>query len=168
MLEDRHARSKWGAWRGLTGFERRQTVAAVVWLPLVTLGLRGLGFRRLRTGLARLAPPPAGSLEPSPTDEAHAAAVARAVSRAGRYGAVRGSCLAQSLAVWWLLRRRGLEAEVCIGVRGPTDTLEAHAWVEHRGRVLTDTADVRMRFAAFERVDVPSARACHPVPGGAP
>ena len=94
--------------------------------------------------------------------------MARSVSRAARFGAVRGSCLAQSLVVWWLLRRCGLDAEVCIGVRRPTDTFQAHAWVEHRGTVLNDTADVRERFAAFERVEVPSTDARDPVAGGAP
>jgi hypothetical protein len=167
MPDNRHAGSMWRLWRSLTGFERRQTVAALVWLPVVTLGLRALGFGRLRAGLARLAPLPAGSLVPLPDADTRAVAVARSISRAARYGVVHGSCLAQSLAVWWLLRRCGLEAEVCIGVRRSTDTVEAHAWVEHRGIVLNDTADVRDRFAAFE-FEVRWTDARHPVVGGAP
>jgi hypothetical protein len=168
MPDNRRVRSKWDTWRNLTRFERRQTVAALVSLPVVALGLRTLGFGRLQAGLARLAPPRVGSLAPPPDTDERAAAVARAVRRAARFGAARGSCLAQSLVVWWLLRRGGLEAEVCIGVRRPADTFEAHAWVEYRGTVLNDTADVRERFAAFERVEVRSSGARQPVPGGAP
>jgi hypothetical protein len=168
MPDNRRDRSSWGKWRGLTAFERRQTVAALVWLPVVVLGLRRLGFRRLRAGLVRLAPLSPRSLVPSPDAEARAAAVVRSVRRAARFGVGRGSCLAQSLAVWWLLRRCGLDAEVCIGVRRPADTFEAHAWVQYRGTVLNDTVDVRERYAAFERVEMRSTGVRHPVPGGAP
>jgi hypothetical protein len=160
-------RAKWSTWRSLTDFERRQTLAALVWLPVVGLGLR-LGYGRLTAGLARLAPLPAGSLVPSPDAEARAAAVARSVSRAARFGAVRGSCLTQSLVVWWLLRRCGMDAEVRFGVRRMTDPFQAHAWVEHRGTVLNDTLDVRERFAVFEPIEVPSADTRNPVTGGSP
>jgi hypothetical protein len=64
---------------------------------------------------------------------------------------VRARCLERSLTLWWLLRRRGVGAEVELGVR-KTDAgeLEAHAWVEVAGRVVNDGDDVRERFAAFE------------------
>jgi hypothetical protein len=49
----------------------------------------------------------------------------------------RGPCLAQALAGQWLLRRRGLPAELCIGVvRRPGEELLAHAWVEIDGMVV--------------------------------
>ena len=47
--------------------------------------------------------------------------------RAGRY--VPGaSCLAQSMALVWLLRGRGMDADLRIGVKD-AGAFEAHAWV---------------------------------------
>jgi hypothetical protein len=55
--------------------------------------------------------------------------------RAGRY-VPGGSCLAQSVALVWLLRGRGMDADLRIGVTG-ADTFEAHAWVVCEGKDMT-------------------------------
>jgi hypothetical protein len=55
--------------------------------------------------------------------------------RAGRY-VPGGSCLAQSVALVWLLRGRGMDADVRVGVTN-TRAFEAHAWVECDGKELT-------------------------------
>lgn len=49
-------------------------------------------------------------------------------------------CLPQSLALQALLRRQGLSAELRIGVRRADGKLQAHAWVEHAGSPLGETA----------------------------
>lgn len=67
---------------------------------------------------------------------------------AGRYVPTNGSCLRQSLLVWWLLRRKGVPAELCIGVR-KQEGLAAHAWVEVAGQPVNDAPDVAERFAPF-------------------
>ena len=67
-------------------------------------------------------------------------------------------CLTRSLALAWLLKRRGIPFVLRIGVpRGTTIawegkpvTLSAHAWVEHAGIVLNDRQDVALRFSAFD------------------
>jgi len=69
---------------------------------------------------------------------------------AGRYVPTNGSCLRQSLLVWWLLRRREAPAELRIGVR-KQDGFSAHAWVEVDGQPVNDAGDVAERYAAFER-----------------
>ncbi len=46
------------------------------------------------------------------------------------------TCLRQSLALQWLLARRGIPAELRIGVRKQTGALEAHAWVECAGQAI--------------------------------
>ena len=56
-----------------------------------------------------------------------------------------GSCLRRSLALWWLLHRRGIESEIHFGGRSVNE-LEAHAWLEVDGRPLTDVVDPRQRF----------------------
>jgi hypothetical protein len=49
-----------------------------------------------------------------------------------------------------MLRRRGIDAELCLGARLDEGTLAAHAWVTSGGRVLNDTPDVHQRFAPFD------------------
>lgn len=48
-------------------------------------------------------------------------------------------CLSRSLAVFSMLRARGVTAQLVLGVRSTPFT--AHAWVQHRGRVLNDTVE---------------------------
>jgi hypothetical protein len=125
---------------------------ALALLPLTALALRIVGFRRWQAALARLAPvgapPPEG-------DEVvvlrQARMVARMVEAAARHGPYRASCLPRSLTLWWLLRRRGINADLRIGVRKEAGRFEAHAWVTLGGLVLNDNSDVGERFAAFDR-----------------
>ena len=136
---------------GLSGSERAALAQALALLPLTAGGLRLVGFRRWQAMLARLAPMTAA---PAWRDDADALGQARIVSRmvavAARCGLYRANCLPQSLVLWWLLRRRGIIADFRIGARMTTGRFEAHAWVEWRGVVLNDGADVRQRFAAFD------------------
>ncbi len=79
--------------------------------------------------------------------------VARMVAVAAGHGIYRSNCLKQSLVLWWLLGRSGIQSEIKIGVnRDGAKPLNAHAWVECSGQVLNDTEDVQQRFSAFEPV----------------
>src|SRR5438128_8902961 len=49
------------------------------------------------------------------------------------------TCLTQSLALHRLLARSGYASRVQIGVAKENGRFQAHAWVEHRGKVLLDT-----------------------------
>jgi hypothetical protein len=55
-----------------------------------------------------------------------------------------------------MIRMRGAAAQVRIGVRFASGTLDAHAWVELDGQPVNDRADVSTRFAAFDQI-VPAA-----------
>ncbi len=74
-----------------------------------------------------------------------------ALARARRYAPYRGNCLSQSLALWWALRRRGIATDLVLGAKIDDGQFAAHAWIEARGVVLNDRADVRERFAALTR-----------------
>lgn len=73
-------------------------------------------------------------------------------------GPWRPKCLVRSLALAWLLSRRGVPFVVRIGVpidKGDVhskdpDGFRAHAWVEHAGIVLNDRQDVAGKFSAFD------------------
>ena len=73
------------------------------------------------------------------------------IAAAARYGGVRANCLARSEALWWLLWRQGIASDLRIGVSKSHGDFAAHAWVEWKGRVLNDGADVHERFAALDR-----------------
>lgn len=57
------------------------------------------------------------------------------------YYRVRRDCLPAGMLAFYLMRRRGLPAELCIGVR--KFPFKAHAWVELEGRIVfTTPADI--------------------------
>src|SRR4051812_45707466 len=62
---------------------------------------------------------------------------------------VGATCLPQSLALHWLLARRGIRASVCIGVGAQGALFPAHAWVEIDGRPEPPDAG-----AGYERICV--------------
>lgn len=123
-----------------------------LWLLLggVSLLLRVLDFQRARRLLVPFLPA-AKSLAAIPEDAmSYALRVGHLARIAGRHVPTNGSCLRQSLLVWWLLRRRGLPAELRIGI-SQSGGFAAHAWVELEGQPINDSADVANRFVAFER-----------------
>jgi hypothetical protein len=64
--------------------------------------------------------------------------VARLVSLAARHTLLPNTCLHRSLALWWLLERRGFASRLEFGARKRNGAFEAHAWVEHDGVVVSD------------------------------
>jgi len=133
----------------LPRIERWLLVQAMAALPLVTLTLRTIGLKRCYLGLERLAPTAGGSVLTGTRACHRATRTAWLVRVASTYGFVQGSCLAQSLTIWWLLRRQRVPGELRIGVRKQQGRLEAHAWIEHRSWVLNDDAGIGRRFSPF-------------------
>ncbi len=47
-------------------------------------------------------------------------------------------CLAQAIAAWWMLARRGIHGTVYFGVaRNPDKPFDAHAWLRCGSRIVT-------------------------------
>lgn len=109
--------------------------AVILALP-VELGLRCIGFDRLVKVMSRSVKPSRAAVDP---DRA-----ARLVDRVWRLYPF-ATCLKKSLVLWWILRRRGVHADLRIGVRRVEGRFESHAWVQHGGRVLLD-ADLAEGF----------------------
>lgn len=109
-------------------------------LVLVWSGLRLLSFQRLCRLIARVPPKPTSRVSEEPPD---ILAALRAIDIASRV--VPGAtCLTRALALQVLLRRQGRVSRLHIGVaKDQAHGLEAHAWVEYRGRiVLGDSPDL--------------------------
>lgn len=131
------ARSKVGAaWR-MSWAERRLFAAAWLMLVGITVSTKLAGFQRTRAVLAsRRGPPrPAATSDAAPD---RVLATSQLVDAASRNTGLRHTCLHRSLALWWLMRRRGVDVTLKIGARRCTDGLEAHAWVEHAGVIVND------------------------------
>lgn len=115
--------------------DRRLVLEAASLLTLVWIGLRLLGFSKVR----RILEPYRGSPRAGNGDRAHPSAIGR-VSWAITAVAARlpwTNCLVRAFAADVMLRRRRLGSEVCLGVRVRDGVLriEGHAWVECDGAV---------------------------------
>ncbi|HEX7374514.1 MAG TPA: lasso peptide biosynthesis B2 protein [Steroidobacteraceae bacterium] len=138
------------AWRSLSGADRRSLAALACALPIVELSLRLLGARRTAAWLTRLLRP-GGFHAPTAIELQQAERLARLAAIAGPRVPVAAHCLSQSLLVQALLRRRGLEAEVQVGVRKNPQGLDAHAWVQLAGRALAQTSLQHLPLQASSR-----------------
>src|SRR5713226_1799657 len=133
----RSAVNRWSRYWRLSALERSLLWRALVLLPLTTVALRLLGFRRWYAALARLAPlRPSHAVKPSLSFAEQAQLTTRMVQAASREGLCRTNCLEQSVVLWWLLRRQGISSDLRIGVCKSSDGVAAHAWVEFAGAVL--------------------------------
>jgi len=131
------------AWRRLPRGERRDALAIAALIPLAALAVRAAGFSRVRRTLDR---PPRLRVDRDAAERG----LSRALARARRHAPYRGNCLSQSIALCWLLRRRGVRAELRLGARIDSGVFSAHAWVVSNGRVLNDASDVHERFVPFQ------------------
>lgn len=124
-------------------WQRRRLLAeALALMPLVVVSLGRFGLGRTGRLLRRLG----AARRPSPGVEVDLAAMAWAARASARQGPWGAACLAESLVLWWMLRRRGVAADIRLGVAVPDRSPEAHAWVEVDGQPVNDTPEVVQRF----------------------
>lgn len=119
-------------------------LAFAIGLRITRLVIRLGGFRRTIV-LARRIPS-------SGRDTPALAAVtdwSRSIERVGGrpYG---GTCLDRSVFLWWLMRVRGLDGNLRIGVVVADGRLDGHAWVELDGFVVNDDFDIADRYEVFD------------------
>ena len=137
-----------GRWRA-----RGATLEAMVLLGLARLLVARVRFGRWRGWLGV----PVAAVHGDPKLRLDNNLARRRLARAVARGAARlpgeSRCLAQAMALQWMLRRRGLGGVIHLGVlpgdkRGGLDDL--HAWVTRSGEVLVGATDEPHRplFAA--------------------
>ena len=137
--------------------ERSLFWQSLLLIPSTCALLRILGFQRTLSLLSRFSRSHASAFS-SRSEHANAVSMCRIVSAASRHGLCTATCLRHALVLWFLLRRRGMPAELRIGVRKAEDCLEAHAWVESNGHVLDGTGglvgagETTAPFAVFDKV----------------
>lgn len=120
-------------------------------LTLTWLGLRSLGFQRWQKLLSRLTPAAPGTVEISESFLDRCRAMARVEQSVARCLPFQSNCLDQSVALWWMLRRRGIAATMHIGGRKEAANFEAHAWVEVGGFTFPEMSGGNSPFTPFDR-----------------
>lgn len=130
--------------------DRKLLIRAAVLLWIVRLGLWILPFQRLRDLLSKKN---RKLIAEATTELASIRKITRSVKRMSRY-VPAATCLAQSLVTVKLLEDAGLPACLRIGVaRSEGGKLEAHAWVESKGRVIIGDTHVDLtRFTVLHAV----------------
>ena len=121
-----------------------ETVTAFIGLAAFDLLLKFRGFKCLISTVKRRQ-----TAEPLTTDREICRRVRAMVDRAQMYYPKKAMCLQHSAVVAWLLRRRGVPAEMVLAA---CDYLpEAHAWVEVDGEVVNDSAKVKESYRELYR-----------------
>lgn len=128
-------------WRDLPRGERRATLVMAALVPLVHVSVRVLDYQRTQRWLAARTPAPGTRRPPADTLRRWVTATTRVQA----YSPCPGNCLSRSVALWWMLRRGGVDATLQLGV-SLAGRFAAHAWVEADGQVLNDTQDVTTRY----------------------
>jgi len=103
---------------------------ALILLPPVSVGLRLVGLRRALALVQALPPARRRCAEDDPRGAPRTAWLVEVAARCWR---PRPTCLAKALVVLSLLKRRGLPAQLVVGVTKARGPLEGHAWVELDG-----------------------------------
>ena len=138
-------RRKLARLRSLSLDQWKVLAASLVLVPAVELVLHRKGFNRTSAALAGRSQRPA-----RPSSPTEVVPVAVAVILVANRRLIGAACLGRSLVLWFLVRRRGIDAELVIGAEAPKNgVLPAHAWVEVDGVPVNDVADVRERFGSF-------------------
>jgi transglutaminase superfamily protein len=132
--------------RGLTRWSPRQwALMAEAWLALLVARV-AVRFLRLPEVLDRLQRWSRFRAAP-----AESATLARAVWRAAALHALPMLCLPRSLALAWMLARRGQPCEIIIGAQPKGGTLDAHAWIEQDGVPINSPPDSAETFPVLLR-----------------
>jgi hypothetical protein len=111
-------------------------LACTVMLAALKIALRTIQFRRTLALIHRFAAPDRPVTE---ADTTAAGIVTRRVATAAAFYPGRAECLEQALALYALLRRRGIAAQLRLGVR--PHRFAAHAWVEYGHEPLDEVVE---------------------------
>jgi len=123
-------------YRELTCANRKMVLEAACFLLVTRLVLFCLPFRKIAGWFGS-----AGAESRASVSTIHAATarqVGWAVENMSRHTPWQSRCLAQAIAAWWMLARRGIGCTVYFGVApASTKQLNAHAWLRCGSVIVT-------------------------------
>lgn len=137
---------KWSTFRSLAKPLQRSLLLSLILLPLAKLGLYWCGLSRTQRLIAAI-PLPFFPRRCSSSDPAEVASMTASAAALLPWDC---NCLPRALVTTRLLTELGIPCELRIGVsRKAGETPEAHAWVEHQGRILDSMPAETRRFDAL-------------------
>lgn len=144
--------------RALDRESRGLFLRAVALLPVISISLKVRGFRATQNSLLGYtnqlqsgSQADADVVAARPLSESDCCRITTCmVNAAARNVWRRATCLEKSLAIWSLLRRRGVAAQLRIGARNIGGKFEAHAWVEHEGVAINEPENLHRHYATFD------------------
>jgi hypothetical protein len=121
-------------------------LVALAALAAVDIAVRTGGIARALALADRVSAPPSGRA----ADDGIIGLTAHRVATAAAFYPRRARCLEQSLALFILLRRIGVAADLKLGAQ--TLPFYAHAWIEVDGRPINESAGRLEQLVAFQQV----------------
>lgn len=121
----------------LPKMQRHALIKAFLLLGLIRLGLWLVPFRKLYQWLVRWSEPISLPVHPPSPSAKPVRLAIWAVETSCIYMPTQPKCLARALAVFFLVRRRGMQPSLKIGVMKSSDQgIAAHAWIEIDGQAV--------------------------------
>jgi hypothetical protein len=124
-------------------------IQAAGWFAVVEFGLRVL---KLKTLLALLQSDRQADREGCGRAPNNPERAGYCVELVSRLHPLRPTCLKKALVLFALLARRGVKARVILGTAKSDGKLDAHAWIEHEGRVVLG-GPARERYSTLCHLD---------------
>jgi hypothetical protein len=140
--------AKLRTFRSMDSYDRRLIVETFCVTLFAFAGIRLIGVPRTQRWLRKWAErheEKAGSGGGEPV----LVRVARAQRTVRRASGLDGTCLARSLSLWALLLKRGLTAEIRIGIRKNNGKIEGHAWVEYERIPVNELPDIALSYEPY-------------------
>jgi hypothetical protein len=136
--------------RALSFSEFLMLVVSVLTLPVVSVLLKLRGFRKTERFMAlfsRLGIQPEAS-------QVRVDQAARMVSIAAVRGPYKARCLEQAITVWWMLGVMGISSTIRLGIYKSGESVEAHAWVLHEGKIVIGQMNEQKEFTPLLDVNI--------------
>lgn len=129
-------------------------ILALILPPIMRFALSRWGYNRVHSWLQHNISLPAAPL--SLLEIPEIINLAKVMNISANRSPIHTNCLQRSLTLWSLLRRKGIESELRIGVDKQSGALKAHAWLEKDGVVLNDTKASVQGFTPFDQAIEPA------------
>lgn len=115
---------------------RFMTARALFLFVLIDLGLQFFGFNRVYKAFVRWTRVLRRRVPEGQEQQVLDQTLAGVVTATRLYYRRRKDCLPKSLTIYYLVRKQGIPANLCIGVK--KFPFAGHAWVEYGGRIVDD------------------------------
>jgi hypothetical protein len=115
---------------------RFMTARALFLFVLIDLGLHFFGFNRVYKAFVRWTRTLKRRVPEAQEQDVLDRTLAAVVTATRLYYRRRKDCVPKSLTIYYLVRKQGIDANLCIGVK--KFPFAGHAWVEYGSRIVDD------------------------------